>query len=235
MGSIQSLGVYSLVEAEKLTGVNARSLKRWLFGYSYSVTSERGRVDHPSRPLWVSQYKRDDFQECVVGFRDLLEARVVGEFVKAGVPLIVVRNCLEAARELFGVDYPFTAQQFLTDGQTIYHEALSRNAGDSALLNLKNRRYAFNEVIRPSLYAGIEYAGKVALRWFPEASKRKSIVLDPAISFGKPHIVQSGVPTDAIYATYLAEEKDLLRTAHLFEISKAHVGAAVKFEERLAA
>ena len=167
MSLVESLGVYSLREAERLTGVRACSLKRWLFGYSYSTKSDDDHVDrssHSSAPLWQSQYSLDEFHECVVGFRDLLELRVVGEFVKAGLPLIVVRNCLDAARELFGIDYPFTAQQFLTDGKTIYLDALNRNSGDPTLLNLRNRRYAFNEVIRPSLYAGIEYAGNVARR-----------------------------------------------------------------------
>ena len=166
MKGVESLGVYSLPEAEKLTGVRARSLRRWLFGYSYSVKSTGRRTDHPSPPLWQSQYKRDDFHECVVGFKDLLEARVVGEFVKAGVPLIVVRSCLESARELFGLDHPFTAHQFLTDGKTIYRDALKRNAEDPALLNLKSRQYAFDTVIRPSLYAGIEYKGNHCPHFF---------------------------------------------------------------------
>lgn len=234
MKTAQSLGVYSLREAEKLTGVRARTLKRWLFGYSYSVKNQGGQTDHPSAPLWHTQYEREDFDECVIGFRDLLEARVVGEFVKAGVPLIVIRNCMDSARALFGIDYPFTTQQFLTDGETIYHEARSRSSNDPALLNLRNRRYAFDAVIRPSLYAGIEYSGKTARRWFPEL-KLRSVVLDPAVAFGKPHIVDLGVPTDAIYSTYLAEDKNSLRTAKLFEITKRQVDSAVKFEERLAA
>ena len=235
MRAVELLGVYSLPEAEKLTGVSARKLKRWLFGYSYSVNSADEPAEHSSPPLWQGQYKPDDFHECVVGFRDLLEARVVGEFVKAGVPLIVVRSCLEYAREQFGIEYPFTTHQFLTDGKTIYREALKRNAEDPALLNLKSRQYAFDAVIRPSLYAGIEYTGRVARRWFPEHSKKKSVVLDPTVAFGKPHIVDLGVPTDAIYSTYLAEEKNAARTAQLFEISKRQVDSAVKFEERLAA
>jgi uncharacterized protein (DUF433 family) len=228
------LGVYTLPEAEMLTGVSARALKRWLFGYNYPVKTSEALSKHFSNPLWVSQYRHDEFHEYVVGFRDLLEARVVGEFVKIGVPLIVIRACLESARELFGTDYPLTAHKFLTDGKTIYRDALKRNANDPSLLNLKSRQYAFDSVIRPSLYAGIEYTGTIARRWFPE-TKQKSVVLDPTIAFGKPHILDVGVPTAAIYSTYLAEGKNASQTARIFELSKRQVDAAVRFEERLVA
>lgn len=232
MNENEALGIYALHEAERLTGVKARSLRRWLFGYLYA--GRKGRSDkHFSNPLWTPQYSGEAFSEPVVGFRDLLEARVVGEFVKAGVPLIVVRACLQSARELFGINYPFTAHRFLTDGRTIYREAL-KAADDGALLNLRSRQFAFESFIRPSLYAGIEYSGTVARRWFPD-SKVKSIALDPAIAFGKPHVVDAGVPTAAVYSTYLAEGKDAARTAKIFELDKRQIDAAIRFEERLAA
>ena len=94
-------------------------------------------------------------------------------------------------------------------------------------MNLKSRQYAFDTVVRQSLYAGIEYKGKIARRWFPESSKQQSVVLDPLVAFGKPHIVDLGVPTEAIYSTYLAEERNAARTAKLFEISKRQVDSAI--------
>ncbi|HOB00080.1 MAG TPA: DUF433 domain-containing protein [Casimicrobium huifangae] len=227
-----ALGIYALHEAERLTGVKARSLRRWLFGYSYASRLGRDGKNF-SAPLWRSQYSSETFSEPVVGFHDLLEARVVGEFVKAGVPLIVIRSCLQSARDLFGIDYPFTAHRFLTDGRTIYRDAL-KSAEDGALLNLKSRQFAFGSVIRPSLYAGIEYSGTAARRWFPDA-RVKSIALDPTIAFGKPHVVDVGVPTGAVYSTYLAEDKDAVRTAKILEIDRRQVESAVRFEERLAA
>jgi uncharacterized protein (DUF433 family) len=229
-----SFGIYTLRDAQRLTGVNSSKMRRWLFGYSFKTISGDGTRDHFSAPLWATQYGRDQFDDDVIGFRDLLELRVINEFVKAGVPLIVVRNCLEEAKKFLKSDYPFTSNRFLTDGKTIYHEALSRTTAEPSLVDLRKHQHAINEVIRPSLYAGIEYDGLLARRWFP-MPRQKSIVLDPEVSFGKPHLAASGVPTEAIYASYLAESEDINRVARLFEIEKKQVEAAVKFEESLAA
>ena len=43
-----------------------------------------------------------------------------------------------------------------------------------------------------------------------------------------------GRPTDTIYASYLAEDKDRAKVARLFEISPAEVADAVAFEQSLA-
>jgi len=46
--SLLGLGVYSVPEAARLTGVSSRRIRRWLQGYSYSS----GGAARASRPLW---------------------------------------------------------------------------------------------------------------------------------------------------------------------------------------
>lgn len=75
------------------------TIRRWLYGYPYKKAGKDKQ--YRSSPLWATQYAADDLGEPVIGFRDLMEIRIVREFVKRGVPLIVVRHCLEAARDIF--------------------------------------------------------------------------------------------------------------------------------------
>lgn len=229
------LGMYTLAEASKLLGgVEVRSLSRWLYGYSYHGHRAGEPVDRHSEPLWRPQYDPDAFGEKVIGFHDLLEVRIVREFGRAGLPLIVVRKCLERARQVFGAQYPLSTQRFVTDGETILHEArqAANEEDDGKLLDLRTMQYKFKAIIKPSLYAGIEYLGLEARRWYPEGP-RAPIVIDPAVNFGHPIVRGTGIPTEALFASYLAEGKDRSRVARLYDVSPKEVTAAVKYESKL--
>lgn len=177
----------------------------------------------------------EDLHEQIIGFRDLLEIRFVREFVKHGVPLVVVRRCMNTAREMYKVDYPFTTLQFKTDGRTIYGQAIKESEEDGSLTDLKTRQLAFKEIIRPSLYDGIEYDGRQARKWYPVGSKRR-IVLDPERQFGSPIIEDTGTPTSILFASFLAEGRDetaIHSTASSYGVTSRLVKAAVEFEQGL--
>lgn len=231
------LGVYNLADAARLVRADRRSIKRWLYGYDHSHR-KGGDVERRHSPaLWAPQYAREELGEEAIGFHDLMELRIVRQFVSHGVPLQVVRRCLDTARELFGAGYPLTRRNFVTDGATIYVESIEAAAreGDieaGSLLNLRSRQYAFKAIIKDSLYAGIEYDNGQARRWYPEPRSRM-VVVDPALQFGHPIVEACGVPTASLYAAYAAEGEDRGRVARLFDIDPRHVEAAVRFERDL--
>jgi uncharacterized protein (DUF433 family) len=103
---------------------------------------------------------------------------------------------------------------------------------EAEVLDLRTRQYAFREIIKNSLYAGIEYEGGFARRWYPEPRSR-AVVINPVLQFGQPVIEESGVPTASLYASYLAEDRNKAVVARLFEITPKQVEAAVRFEEKL--
>jgi uncharacterized protein (DUF433 family) len=226
------IGMYTLADAARLIGTERRVISRWLYGYNYVSHKDGKAIRRHSNPLWAPQYDANDLGEKVIGFHDLLELRVVREFIRRGVPLLVIRHCLDTARELFGAEYPLTTRRFVTDGETIFHEAIRLGAEEQEMLNLRTRQYAFREIIKDSLYAGIEYDDGAARRWYPEHRSR-AVVVDPAVQFGHPVIEDSGIPTASIYATYLAEDRNRAVVARLFEIGPKQVNVAVRFEEKL--
>lgn len=228
-------GIYSLPEASRLIGVQARDIRRWLYGYQYTKTVKGERVQKFSEPLWMPQTIGSDLHEQAIGFHDLLEVRFVRAFVRHGVPPILIRRCLESARTLYGVDYPFTTLQFKTDGRTIFGEAIETLKGDSSLVDLKSRQLVFKNIITPSLYLGIEYDGHQAKKWYPSDNKTH-IVLDPTRQFGSPIVEDTGTPTDILYASYLAEGRDegaIINTASSYRVPIRFVRSAVIFEENL--
>ncbi|WP_229458803.1 DUF433 domain-containing protein [Massilia glaciei] len=217
--------MYTLKEAERFTGADAREVNRWLFGYRFKGGA--------SVPLWHTQLAdMDEGAQKVIGFRDLLELRIVKAFTEHKVPLRVIRAAIVSAREIFSTEYPFTANRFLTDGKSIFYEAFKEH-GEVALTDLVRRQLVFEHIIRPELYAGIEFtAGGQALRWYP-VKKSEAIVLDPEISFGKPILTEYGIRTDVLAACF-AVERDKKRVAALYNIPVGAVNAAMRFEAQAA-
>jgi len=219
------VGVYSLPEAARLTGAEAREIRRWIFGYQFRPRSDDDM--HYSPPLWRSQLA--DAEGHFIGFRDLVELRFVQAFVRAGVHLPVVRAALAAARDIFG-DYPFSTEKFLTDGKAIYHEALASD-GAAHLLDLSRKQFAFHSIIRQSLYVGLEFNDRgEATRWFP-LPRSRVVVLDPEVAFGHAALTDYGIPTETIADAMIAE-KSRARVATIFGIPPTAVDAAVRFEQR---
>lgn len=227
---ILGTGIYSLNQAARLVGEEPRALRRWLRGYAWTYKGEQVH----SAPLWQTQLLGEDVPEDVIGFRDLLELRMVSAFIHHGVSLKVIRATVEAASSDFGQAYPLTNQKFLTDGKRIFLEAIEHATGEPHLLDVLHKQFVFSDIIKPSLYASIDYANESAVRWFP-LGRRKSVVLDPALQFGSPIISHTGVPTDTIYAAYLAEGRDKGMVARVFDLTPRMVNDAIEFEEGLAA
>jgi len=218
---LTGIGLYTLQEAERLTSAKAREVSRWLFGYQSK--------DGTNPPLWTTQLAGLD--QKVIGFKDLLELRIVKAFRNHDVPLQVIRAAIANAKAMFGADYPFTANRFLTDGKTIFCEALKEDGVE--LTDLVRRQLVFEHIVRPELYAGIEFdADGQARRWFPVKGSEE-IVLDPEISFGKPVLTEYGVRTELVAQTYEAEQSKKM-AASLYGLPVSAVDAAIRYE-RLAA
>lgn len=223
-------GLYPLKQAARLVGANPRSVQRWMLGYKRKHLGQ----STSSGPLWRTQYESDDLPDHAIGFLDLMELRMIAAFVRHGVSLQVIKATADAARISFGSDYPLTNKKFLTDGRRIFLEALEKS-GEEKLVDVLKQQYVLRDIIHPSLHAGVEYADEVASRWFPLGGKNRQVVLDPAVQFGSPVVTEVGIPTDTIYAAFIAEDRDKRTVAKIYNITSKQVDAAVAFEVKLAA
>ena len=219
-------GLYTIGEVATFTQIPVQQIRRWLQGYRSG--------NRTYSPLWSSELSESPLPQAF-GFHDLLEVRVVHAFRRYGVSLPTIRKACQHAREYFERPYPFTCQRFLTDGRTVFAEILEQvgDTEDTRLLDMARKQYVFENVIRPSLYDGIEYdENGGAQRWFPPVNRKRRIVLDPARNFGKPILTESGVPTEALFAAYRVEQ-DSRRVAAIYEVPIADVEAAIRYEQQL--
>ena len=218
------IGVYSVPEAARMIGMSNQSLYRWLRGYEWR---DREGIDRKSYPLWKPQHKISD-DGVFLGFRDLVEARVVNALVSKGVSLQTVRICLDRAQEIIGSKHPLSTKLFKTDGKGIVLE-ITEGVEEPELINLKTRQGVFNTVVAPSL-SGLEFDEQAARRWL--LNSRKTVVADPLKAFGQPVLDEYGITTSALFNAVKAEGSVEL-VAELYEIKKSAVQDAILYESQL--
>jgi len=227
--SYLGVGIYRLSEAARLTSVPTQKISRWVCGYTYRSAGKA----HRAMPIWERQLPDVD-GVVAVGFLDLMEIRFVEAFRRYGVSLQTVRRAARCARKLIGHEHAFSTKRFRTDGRTIFAELHPRDkAEERVLLDLKKSQFAFDKILKPYLYAGLEFEGGVTARWYPlEGSQR--IVVDPRRAFGQPIVAKEGVPT-AILTAAVKHGQSPTAVAKWYEVEPESVRDAIAFERQLAA
>lgn len=222
--TLLGVGIYSIPEVARLTGVPARTVSRWVKGYRYDYRGEQ----RSSKPVWTHQLPVIE-GTVALGFRDLIEVRVVHAMREAGVGWKTIRRAQDHAREILQTPNPFASGKFKTDGRRIF-TYVGTETGERSLIDLSQSQYAFRRFLEPYL-VDVEFNDKAeASRWWPLGSRR-SVLLDPERSFGQP-IVRQGVPT-AILAAAAKAEGSPEAVADWYELPLRAVRDAVEFEQRL--
>ncbi len=227
LSELIGVGLYTVPQAARLTGVPSASIKRWMFGYQYQYKDQQRTqecVVHPQLADLQAQAK-------LISFSDLIEVMFVHEFRRQGVSWKIIRHAAEKARDLVRDDHPFSSQRFLTDGHAIFAD-IAVKARTKSLVNLVNDQLLFRSMMLPELRGSLEFKGKAIARWWP-MGKRKPVLLDPDRQFGQPITEEEGVPTQVLakaYESLGSEEK----VARWYDVSKRSVKASIEFERRAA-
>jgi len=218
------IGAYTPAEAATLLHMQPITLRRWLYGYDY----DHGNEVHRQPPLWKPQYEL----ECdgpLLGFRDLIEARIVHALRKSRIGLPTIRLCIERAKEMLGEEHPFSTRAFKSDGRRIFLE-ITKGLDEPRLIDLKDKQHVFRDFVLPSL-VGLEFGDERAERWWLVPSRR-TIVADPRRSFGQPIIHEVGLLTSRVVQEVKAEGSPE-RVAKLYDIPVGAVRDALQFQANL--
>jgi DNA-binding transcriptional MerR regulator/uncharacterized protein (DUF433 family) len=226
--SLLAVGIYTIPEASRLTGVSTSRIRRWLKGYDFKTKHDR----HHSAPVWRKQL--DPLHgSLAVGFKDLMEIRFIDAFLDRGVSWKTMRAAHAAAQQKFQTSHPFCTNKFATDGRSVLLQE-ARAAGDKVLLNLANNQQEFECIVTPFLKE-LEFTdGTNLVRWWPLGRERQ-VVVDPARNFGQPSAALAGVPTRVLSRSVKANGGSIEQVALWYEITPMEVRDAIEFEHQLAA
>lgn len=221
-----SLGIYSVPDAARITGVPPRQIRGWLQGYS----QRRGKAAAP--PILHQQHELRD-GELALGFLDLLEVAFLGRISQAAerrgrtLSWKALRAAADTARRVLHSEHPFAAKRLHTDGRGVFLEA-QQATGDAALYDLVSDNFAIYDVLAASFIATIEYEDDQPRRWTPD-DRFPRILVDPRRAFGRPIESRSGAPAETLFDAWRAEQGNAEKVAAWFETDREGVDQAVHY------
>lgn len=218
---------YTPAEAAHYLRMPQETLRSWIHGRSYVVAGQTRRS-----PALI---QLDDSDQTYLSFINLVEAHVLAAMRRRhGVKLAKVRSALDYVRSAFNSARPLVDQAFQTDGLDLFVERY----GDMINVSREGQR-AMKELIAAYLQRIDRDPTGVPLRLYPftrdtEAASSPThdprvIVMNPAVSFGRPIIVGTGIPVSAIYERYRAGDS-VAELAKDFHLNTGAIEEAIRCE-----
>lgn len=213
-----SRGLYSVPDASRILSLNYAAIVRWTFGYNRRGKHYKG-VTHADVPDLQGRH--------ALTFRELVQLLSVREFLKAGAKWHQIHSAYQNGCERFRTRYPFARKHWFADPGGIYYgsgEDLIEMSSDAL-------QGAMKKTLALYLRSMDFDADGLAERWYP-LGRARSVVLDPAISFGAPVVMGTGIRTDTLRGLQDAGE-DARSLAWWYDIKPTQVAAALEFEQSL--
>ena len=218
---------YSMGEAAHHLRMPEGTLRSWVVGRWYPVAGQSKR----SRPL----IHFDDPHRQYLSFINLVEAHVLAAIRRRhGVKLPKVRTALDFVKRQFHIDRPLIDQTFQTDGLDLFVERY----GD--LINASREgQQAMKEIISVYLKRIERDAKGLPIKLYPFTRDTESdaapksdprvVVMNPAVSFGRPVIAGTGIPVSSIYERY-RDGDSVADLAHDFRLETGDIEEAIHCE-----
>jgi uncharacterized protein (DUF433 family) len=220
---VRALPNYTMLEAAHYLRIAPSTLQSWVTGRDYQVRSGlrrfHGLIDPAQRrPV------------LLLSFINLVEAHVLHAIRHVhGVKLRKVRSALDFVKRDSRQGHPLVTQEFETDGVDLFIERLGL-----LVVASEGGQFALREAFEVHLKRIRRDAEGLAAMLFPftrpsHADQPQVVVIDPRLSFGRPVVAGSGVPTIAIVERYHAGE-DIDHLATDFRLSSSQVQEAIRCE-----
>jgi uncharacterized protein (DUF433 family) len=218
---------YPVADAAHYLRMPEGTLRSWVVGRWYPVAGQSKR----SRPL----IHLDDPQRKYLSFINLVEAHVLAAIRRRhGVKLPKVRTALDYVKRQFQIERPLIDQTFQTDGLDLFVERY----GD--LINASREgQQTMKEIISVYLKRIERDAKGLPIKLYPFTRDTESdaapktdprvVVMNPAVSFGRPVIAGTGIPVSSIYERYKAGDS-VADLAQDFRLNTSAIEEAIRCE-----
>lgn len=195
----RNLPTYPATDAARYLGIPVGTLRSWLHGRYYPV----GEGKRYSEPL----IQRPNPNLPQLSFTNLVEAHVLRVIRQDHqIRLDRVRIALDYLEREFNLPHPLARAKFRTDGVDLFVESVDRLINAS-----KDGQLAMQKTLKHLLKRIDWDEDGIARRLFPFTRNNtedvpKVLVIDPHLSFGRPVLVGTGVPTAVMAERYKSGE-----------------------------
>jgi uncharacterized protein (DUF433 family) len=220
---------YRSAEVAHILGLPYGTVQAWCFGHDY-----RHRRDG-SRKLFARVIDPADEKLRLLSFVNLCELHLLGVIRRHHrVQLPQVRAAVQYMRDKLGEDRPLASGTFRTNGVDLFVEHADE------LLNVsKQGQLALRDDFERALDR-VDFAGdsQRPVRLFPftrppsrQESQPKTVLIDPALSFGRPVLDGAFVRTEVIESRFQAGDS-IADMALDYGVDSSNIEEALRFEQR---
>lgn len=199
----RKIPTYGITEAAHYLRIPRTTIRDWVSGRSYPGKAGK----RFARPV----VRLADAHTKLLSFMNLVEIHVLDAIRrKHEIPLEKVRAAVRYLSEKFPSDHPLADQEFETDGLSLFIEKFSQ------LINISQAgQLAMRDVLQAHLQRIERDVAGIPVKLYPFTRKReraepkeepRAIVIDPRVSFGRPVLAGTGIPTAVIAERYKAGE-----------------------------
>jgi uncharacterized protein (DUF433 family) len=222
----RELPAYRFVDAAKYLNIPSPTLRSWIKGYYYKIKGGR-RFFKPILSL-------PDPNIPLLSYTNLVEIFVLSSLRrKHRIDLHKIRVAIRSLENQFGSRHPLAEHRFETNGIDIFVEKYGQ------LINVgRDGQLAMRQVLHNYL-TRVEHdpSGKAA-RLYPfirlnGTEQPKNIVINPYVSFGKPVITGTGLPTRVVAERYKAGDS-IPQIARDYGRKEEEIDDAIRYELRIA-
>ena len=191
----RDIPAYAVVEAAHYLGVPKSTLRSWFAGQAQADGRRFQAVIRPADPRTLG-----------LSFSNLVEAYVLSAIRrkhKIGLPTI--RKGLAYLTKHFGSDRPLLQEQFATHGAQLFVERLGEviNLSKNGQVEMHDLILAYLERVERDT-KGLPVKLYPFMRDQPLREQPRSVVIDPRVSFGRPVLAGTGIPTAVLAEQFKA-------------------------------
>jgi uncharacterized protein (DUF433 family) len=220
--------IYGIIEASHYLSIPIATLQVWIKGRRSRIRSGRQVVE---RITFERTIEVPDPKQPLLSFMNLVEAHVLDALRRIhGIPMQRIRKAVKFLSKKMNSTHPLVEEGLRTNDVDLFYNLLDQNQ----LVSISKWQLAFREIVEPSLHRIEHDAEGLAKRLFPFTRSRISnsprlIVIDPLISFGKPIIEGSGIPTEMVAERYKAGES-MDELAEDYGFQRIQIEEAIRYE-----
>jgi uncharacterized protein (DUF433 family) len=215
----REMPAYGIADAARFVDVPPATLRSWVAG-----RTTRAQMGGPAfEPVIAAA----DAAGRRLSFYNLVEAHVLRALrTRHDVPLRHIRPAIAYAERELGIQRLLLSREMQTAGGDIFLEHLGQ------LVNLsKSGQLAVRELLAAHLHRVERDDRAIPIRLYPvlPGEKDRAVVIDPAVSFGRPTVAGSGILTSVLVQRINAGESIADLTAD-YGLTEAQIVAAAVFE-----
>jgi len=216
--------LYGISQAASYLKIPLATLRSWVRGRKYPIGQEGevGRFEPIIRLL--------NPNVPMLSFMNLVESHVLNGMRRIeNIPFYKVRSALTIIEKQMPSPHPLVERKFETDGIDLFIDHLGQTINQEGQIVIR-------DVIAMYLRRIDRDIDLRALRLYPFLRKDelhnepKQVVIDPLVSFGRPVLVGTGVPTNVIAGRFYAGESwdDLAKD---YDLTAHQIQEAIRYEK----